>query len=164
MLANPTIQQAVEFAVATEDMAAEAYAKLAEKFSDQKEISDVFSVLASDEKMHRGQFKALLSQLPAEEDAASREEDYAYLGAMAQSEFFADEGGLSGVLENVETVEEAMVRVLKFEKVTLGFYLAIQDVLGRQDALDAIIRAEKQHIIRLVKYVLTEEKMNPCAI
>ena len=68
MLDDPTIQKAVQFAVATEDMAAEAYSGLAKKFSEQNEISEAFSLLAADEKGHRAQFKALLDRLPPQAD------------------------------------------------------------------------------------------------
>ena len=78
---------------------------------------------------------------------------------MARSEFFGGDAGLSAKLEGIQSVDEALTHVLGFEKATLGFYRAIRDVLGREEALEAIIRAEKQHIVRLMKYILTEEKM-----
>lgn len=158
MLDDPTIHKAVQFAVATEVMGAQAYSKLAEKFSDQKEISEAFSLLATDEKAHGARFKAILDELPAEADIEAGKDDYGYLLAMAKSEFF-DEGGLAVSMDQIATVDEALVQVLEFEKATLGFYRAIQDILGKNDAVDAIIQEEKQHIVRLMKYVLTDEKM-----
>lgn len=163
MLEGFTIQKAVQFAVATEDLAALAYSRLAKKFSEQEEISKVFSLLASDEKGHLAQFKALLDRLPPEADDTSQVEKNLYLGAMAKSEFFSDEGGMTAVLEKIQTLDEALMHVLGFEKATLGFYRAIQDTLGQEATLEAIIAAEKRHITRLMKYIITDEKMKGLA-
>lgn len=158
-----TIQKAVQFAVATEEMASLAYARLAKKFSEQQEISELFSLLAADEQGHRVQFKALLDSLPPEADETPQVEKHLYLSAMARSQFFTGEAGMTATLERIQTLGEALVHVLGFEKATLGFYQAIQDILGQEAALEAIIAAEKQHIVRLMKYVLTDEKMKGLA-
>jgi len=163
MLDNPTIQNAVQFAVSTEEVGARTYTKLAEKFSDHEELSEAFSLLAGDERGHAAQFRALLDKLPAEDQAPAGEEDSQYLQAMASSEFFTGEDGLAAVLEKIQSVDEALHHVLGFEKASLGFYQAVKDVLGPQEALDAIIAAEKQHVVRLMKYVLTDEKMKGLA-
>jgi rubrerythrin len=140
-------------------LAAMAYSRLAKKFSNQEEISEAFSLLAADEMRHRAQFKGLLDELPPEADNVPQVEKRLYLSAMASSEFFTGEAGITATLEKIQTVNEALVHVLGFEKATLGFYRAIQDTLGQEAALDAIIAAEQQHIARLMKYILTEEKM-----
>ena len=158
-----TIQKAVQFAVATEDMAATAYSELAKMFSEQKEISEAFSLLEADEKSHRTQFKSLLNRLPPEDDNVLEGEKHLYLSAMARSEFFAGEAGMAAILEKSQTLVEALVHVLDFEKATLGFYRAIQDTLAPEAAIDAIIAAEKQHIARLMKYILTDEKVKGLA-
>jgi hypothetical protein len=82
---------------------------------------------------------------------------------MARSEFFTGEAGMTAALEKIQSVNEALVHVLGFEKATLGFYRAIQDTLGQEAALDAIIAAEQQHIARLMRYILSEEKMKGLA-
>jgi len=158
-----TIQKAVQFAVATEDMAALAYSELAKQFSEQEEISKAFLLLAADEQKHRGQFKALLDRLPPEADNAPEDEKHLYLSAMARSEFFSGEADMTAALAKIQTLDEALVHVLGFEKATLGFYRAIQDTLGQEAALDAIISAEKRHIARLMKYILTDESMKGLA-
>ncbi|OHB72503.1 MAG: hypothetical protein A2V70_00845 [Planctomycetes bacterium RBG_13_63_9] len=154
-----TATEAIEFAIATEEMGVLAYTKLAEKFSDQEEISAAFSLLARDEKAHRAQFQALLAHVPPDEGIMTKDEKSRYLRAMAMSEFFRGDAGLIGRLDRAESVEEALVHVVGFEKATLGYYLAVKDVIGESDALESIIQAEKGHIVRLMKYVLTGEKM-----
>jgi rubrerythrin len=163
MLDNPTIRKAVQFAVATENVGAQTYTELAEKFSDRKELSEAFSLLAADERGHGAQFRALLDKLPTQDHAPADDEQAQYLRAMASSEFFTGEDGLAAVLEKIGSVDEALRHVLGFEKASLGFYQALRDVLGPQEALDAIIAAEKQHVVRVMKYLLTDEKMKGLA-
>ena len=93
----------------------------------------------------------------------TKDEKSRYLRAMAMSKFFRGDAGLIGSLDQAESVDEALVHVIGFEKATLGYYLAVKDVLGESDALECIIRAEKSHIVRLMKYVLTGEKMKGLA-
>ena len=78
---------------------------------------------------------------------------------MARSEFFKDDAELATTLDDLQDLQEALTPALGFEKATLGFYLAVQDVLGQNEALEAIIQAEKGHVARLMKYLLTDEKM-----
>ena len=163
MLDDPTIRKAVEFAVATEEVAAQVYSKLAHRFSEQEEISEVFSLLATDEKKHRAQFKALLNKLPPDADNTLEVAKHLFLCAMARSQFFTGEGGIAAALEKSQTVDEALVHALEVEKATLGFYQALEDVLGQEEALQSIIAAEKEHIARLIKYIITDEKMKGLA-
>lgn len=79
------------------------------------------------------------------------------------SEFFRGDGGLIGKLDKSETLDEALLVVLGFEKATLSYYLAVKDILGEVADLDNIIQAEKGHIARLMKYILTDEKMKGLA-
>jgi hypothetical protein len=91
------------------------------------------------------------------------DEQCGYLRAMAMSDFFGGDAGLIAKLDRVQDLDEALIHVLGFEKATLGYYLAVKDVLGETGALDRIIEAEKSHVARLVKYILTGEKMKGLA-
>ena len=79
------------------------------------------------------------------------------------SEFFRGDAGLIAKLDKAKSLDEALIHALGFEKATLGYYLAIRDVLGETGVLDMIIEAEKGHIVRLMKYILTDEKMKGLA-
>jgi rubrerythrin len=158
-----TVREAIEFAVATEEMGVRAYCRLAEKFSQRKEISEAFSLLAKDEKAHKAQFQALLADVPPYEGVMTKEERSRYLRAMAMSEFFRGDAGLIGKLDKAESLGQALIDVLGFEKATLAYYLAVKDVVGKCEALEKIIQAEKGHILALMKYVVTEGKMRGLA-
>ncbi|MFH1268375.1 MAG: ferritin family protein [Planctomycetota bacterium] len=158
-----TVGKAIEFAIATEETGTRAYSKLAEKFSAEEEISAAFSLLAKDEKAHKNQFQALLDHVPRDKGVMPEDEETRYLRAMAMSDFFAGDAGLIAKLDKAKNLDEALIHVLGFEKATLGYYLAVRDVLGEAEALDRIILAEKSHIVRLMKYILTDEKMKGLA-
>jgi rubrerythrin len=159
-----TITKAIEFAIATEDMGVRAYSKLAERFSEQEEMSSAFSLLAKDEMAHKAQFQAVLDQIPLDDQGVmTKDERSRYLRAMAMSEFFRGHEGLIGKLDKAQNLGEVLVHVLGFEKVTLGYYQAIKDVLGESEALDSIIGTERSHIMRLMNYISTGEKFQGLA-
>jgi rubrerythrin len=160
---NPTIRDAVEFAATTEEMGEWVYTRLSEKFSDHSEVSKTFSLLASDEKAHGAKFKGMLEGLSPRESVMTSDENKRYLSAMAMSRYFRGEEGLVDTLESIRSVEEALIHVFGFEKATLGFYVAVRESFGKSEVLDAIIHAEKSHLDRLMKYILTSEKMKGLA-
>ncbi|MFC1596838.1 ferritin family protein [Planctomycetota bacterium] len=157
MLDDPTIHKAVQFAVATEDMGERTYSALAKKFLDDIALCATFSRLAEDEKRHRANFQALLDKLPADDDVWTDDERYRYLSAMSRSAFFADEEGLTAALNNIRSVDDALAHALEFEKATLGYYVALQDVLGQQEPLSTIIEAEKRHVIAPMKAIAARQ-------
>ena len=158
-----TVRNAIDFAIATEEMGVRAYSKLAKSFSEQAEIAGAFSLLARDEKAHRAQFETLLENAPPDEGAMIDDDSSGYLRAMVMSEFFTGDDGLIGKIDKTDSLDQVLIHVLQFEKATLGYYLAFKDVLGESEVLDSIIQAEKGHIVRLMKYIITDEKMKGLA-
>jgi len=158
MLEQLTVKKAVEFAVTTEKLGAQIYDKLAKRFADQPDLVEVFSTLARDEVAHEREFKALLERLPLEDKPLQYEQEQ-YLRAMAISEIFSEEKGLHRNVDSIGSRESALERVLTLEKSTLSYYQAMKDVLGPNEALDAIIQAEKRHVVQVMKYFITGEKV-----
>lgn len=152
MLKDVTITAALELAILTEEQAADLYAKLAHRFADKPDLRDLFDQLARDEQTHRRQFAQLLETVP-EQEARQPADDLDYLKAMSASEFFSPQGPLAGLEQSADRTQ-ALLRVFAFEKATLGFYRAIADVLGESRPLALIIRAEKAHIVKVMKYLL----------
>jgi len=150
-----TLTGSLEFAVATEENGEAVYTMLAEKFADNAGLADMFAKLAKDEQFHRRQFSLILETVPADEGGEADPDRYDYLKAMAFSSYFRQDGPLTGI-ENVESAGEALAKVLGFEKATLGFYQAIQDLLGDSPQLADIIEAEKGHITAVAKYLIVE--------
>lgn len=156
MIEDMSLKGCLEFAVATEEAGTEFYEKLAAKFGNNKEISELFSHLAADEQVHKNQFTAFLKKAPEEEGVGETPEKRDYLKAMSVSEFFSHHRGPFKDVEKIQDRDDALQKALDFEKATLGFYKAVEDFHGKKDLLTQVIEAEKAHVIVLMKALLVE--------
>ena len=162
MLEELTLRKAVEFAVTTEQLGNKFYTKMAKKFEDD-EISAIFSTLAKDELAHEKQFQNLLETVPKDPGVSSQDDRWAILRVMSMSEFFMGQSGIFKKLDEVETREDALQRAFSLEKDTLGYYRAMEDIIGKDDTLTSIIQAEKQHLLKVMEYMVTGAKMRGLA-
>lgn len=152
-----TLRRALEMAVLTEEIGAQFYRDLAEKFSAEPAVAEVFAKLAHDEISHGAQFRGLMSQVP--EDEAKLEGDEIAINVLAaavQSEFFSKD--LLGELSGIETPADALGRALALERSTLFYYNALRDVLGSSLQLEELIQAEKAHVTVLMRVILSDAK------
>ena len=156
MIEDMTLKGCIEFAASTEELGAKIYAQLAAKFAGNKEITDLFSHLAADEKVHKQQFLALLKKAPEEEEISGIPEEREYLKAMSLSEFFSHHRGPFKDVEEIQDRNDALQKALDFEKATLGFYTAVEDFHGKKDLLTQVIETEKAHVVVLMKALLVE--------
>ena len=159
MIENLTLKRAVEFAVKIEELGGEFYKGLAEKHGDNPELKELFTLLARDEEIHQTQFKALLTKLPAEQQGALPEKEQEYLASLASAEIFYGHNEALDPGYRVETRDDALERALNLEKGSLLYYGAMRDVLGKNEILDAIIDAEKEHMMKVMQYMFTGAKM-----
>jgi rubrerythrin len=150
-----SIKKALQLAVKTEQMGADYYEKMAGKFADLTSIANVFKQLAIDEKVHWAQFKKVLDTIPAEAGESNYEPDQ-FFRAIAISEFFRIEQFKNA--NHIETVEDALGAALAFEKSTLLFYQELKNSLGKGEQLDSVIKAEREHVYKLTKVILTDGK------
>jgi rubrerythrin len=157
MLEQLTLRRAIEFAVATEEIGARFYERMAVKFSDEAEVAEVFAQLGRDEQVHRKQFAALLESVPATMDEKMDYQRGEYLRAMAISEFFSKTGPTRQT-EQIQDCGQALSHALGLERAALGFYLAVREELGQSAELNAIIDAEKQHMAQLMKVITAGAK------
>jgi rubrerythrin len=156
MIEDMSLKGCLEFAIATEEVGSKFYERLADKFSANKEISELFSHLASDEQVHKKQFAALLKKAPEEQGTGETAENREFLKAMSVSEFFSHHRGPFKDVEKIQDRNDALQKALDFEKATLGFYKAVEDFHGKKDPLSQVIDAEKAHVVILMKYLLVE--------
>ena len=153
-----TLKKCIEFAVATEENGARFYKQMAGKFAANREISDLFKSLSKDETVHRKKFAKLLSKVPQDSGVSNAPEQSEYLRAMSISEFFSHRQGPFKDAGKIKSMDDALEKAFDFEKATLGFYQAVQDVLGKNRTLTSIIKEEKSHITSLMKALVTGEK------
>jgi rubrerythrin len=158
-LKTPTLRGGIELAVTTEKLGASFYTTMAKRFKENPEINELFSILAKDEEAHEAQFKALLNKVPSDEKNQGNEEKYQYLAAAAMSQFFSGEKGTMKDIEKIKTRDDALARAFALERATLLYYHAMQDLLGENDILKAIIIAEKSHLVSVMRYMITNAKM-----
>lgn len=156
-----TVRKATEFAVRTEQLGAIFYKKMAKKFQDNAEMKEVFDLLARDEELHEQQFRKLLDR--TEPDVSGKEEPLAVLRVMSMSQFFLGDEGLYGKPEELTNVKDALIRAFELEKATLQYYHAMKDVVGDDPTVNAIIKAEKNHLMKLAEYLMTEAKFRGIA-
>ncbi|RJP70303.1 MAG: hypothetical protein C4532_09405 [Candidatus Abyssobacteria bacterium SURF_17] len=154
-----TLRKSIELAVTTEKLGAGFYKALGKRFRENKELNELFALLAKDEEAHEKQFRALLEKIPADEKAGKPDDRYQYLAALSLSEFFVGKEGALKDADKIKTRDDALRRAFSFEKATLLFYHGIKDVLGENELLQNIIRAEKSHVVSVMKYLLTGAKM-----
>jgi len=154
MLEELTLRKIVEFAITTEETGAKFYNRLASKFSQDEAVASLFMQLARDEEVHQRQFAALLAEAPQTYADKIEYERAQYLRAMAISEFFSKAGPVAAA-DKVTSEADALKQALELEKASLTYYLAVRDELGHSSALDAIIAAEKQHVVRIMKTIVT---------
>jgi rubrerythrin len=156
MAEDLTLRECVQLAVKTEEIGSRFYERLAGKFADDEDVADVFSQLAKDEKAHEKQFTRLLENVPKEALQPERYEVHQYLRATAISEFFRADYFKQA--DEITTPTEALARALAFEKATLLYYKAIRDVLGENKELDAIIKAERNHLMAIARIIVTDAR------
>jgi rubrerythrin len=163
MLEKPTLRSSIELAVTTEKIGANFYKTLAKKFHDNAEIEELFSILAKDEEAHEAQFQALLKKVPSDDGERGETEKYEYLAAAAMSEFFLGDEGAMKDIDKIETRDDALARAFALEKASLFYYHAVADILGENKILQAVISAEKSHLVSVMKYMMTDAKMRGLA-
>jgi rubrerythrin len=158
-----SLRDSIELAVTAEKLGADFYNTLAKRFKENAEISELFSILAKDEEAHEAQFKALLNDVPAGEKKPESDREYQLLKAAAMSAFFMGEEGPMKDIGKIKTRDDAFARAFALEKASLFYYHAMQDLLGENEILKTIITAEKNHLVSVMKYLVTGAKMRGLA-
>ncbi len=164
MLEDVTVAKCLEFAVATEEIGAELYRRLAGKFSSDREVSELFEGLGRDEEKHGEQFRLLREQaLPRYRDHEISPEQQNYVRAMSMSAILSGDKGLSDDVEGIKTREDALERALSLEKATLSYYQAVREITGPDDILDTLIAVEKKHVVKVMQLMMTGAKFRGLA-
>jgi rubrerythrin len=156
MIEDLTLKGCIEFAIATEEFGSENYARLAEKFSHNPEIAGLFTRLSEDELVHKQQFSQMKEKAPEVAADVQSSEMNDYLRAMSHSLFFSRYQGPFKDVDTVKDRDDALQKALDFEKATLGFYKAVEEVQGSSALLSQIIEAEKSHVVVIMKALLVE--------
>ncbi len=159
MSEDVTVARCVEFAIKTEEAGAQLYRRLSEKFETDADLSELFEGLSFDEAHHRRQFQALHERALSRSGGRTlTSEQQKYLRAMSMADVFANMRSLETAVEGIRTREDALERAFGFEKATLAYYQAMIDVLGPDEILEALVAAEKSHVVKVMELMITGEK------
>lgn len=164
MIEKVTVAKCLEFAIKTEEIGAELYQRLAARFASDRELHDLFEGLGRDEAIHRDQFQVLHDRsLEKFRDHPVANDQQEYVRAMSMSEIFSGPKGLTKDLESIKTRDDALERALQLEKATLGYYQAVREIIGADEALDTLIAVEKKHVVKVMQLMMTEAKFRGLA-
>jgi rubrerythrin len=71
------------------------------------------------------------------------------------TDFFAEQWAYESIVDR----DDALHMALQLEKKTLEYYTAMQQLMGKNDALTELINVEKKHVRKLLEYSVTGAKM-----
>ncbi len=148
-----TVRGALEIAVKTEQLGDKFYTELANRYSGNPKLQEMFEFLAKDETEHEKQFKALLENYK-DDDTPLSQEDTEYLQAVDLSKFFKYMEDLGEDL----TPKDVLKLAYRVEKEAVLFFSGIRDAIGGNPELEAIIKMEKQHMSKVMKYLVEDSK------
>lgn len=156
MIEKVTAESCLAFALETEEVGAELYQALAQKFARDGDLRDLFEGLGRDEVHHGEQIRSMGERLrPRLQDRPVSAEEQAYLRAMSMSDIFSRPKGLAGDVTGIESRQDALERALQLEKATLAYYQAMRDVIGPEEVLDSLIAMEKKHVVKVMALLIT---------
>lgn len=158
MLEELTPRKAIEFAMKTEELGQVFYKRLSRKFEGNEELVELFTLLAKDEAVHERQFRTLMEKTPPDDFVSNQDERLQYLRVMSMSQFFMGEKGLHKTLDEIKEKSDALMWALELEKATLQYYNAMKEVMGDDETISAVIKAEREHLAKIMRYLVTDAK------
>lgn len=146
-----SVREVIEQAVQTEKLGYRFYTDMAEKFKEDKGLNELFTKLASKERMHEKTFSDLTTILKPE-GLVNWDEASQYLRAIVESEFFLGNNKSLPSMEHIKTVKDAVDFAMGFEKETLLYFYGIRETVKEKEVIDEIINEERSHFMWLNKF------------
>ncbi|MHB8846438.1 MAG: ferritin family protein [Nitrospirota bacterium] len=150
---NYNINEIIEMAVRTEILGYRFYTTMAKKFKKNAELADLFTTLASKEKVHEKTFSGLKKMVaksgpePVEWDEVTN-----YMRAFVESEFFLGRTKSLPSMTRIRSVKDAVKFALGFEKETLLYFMELRKIVKEKEVVDEVINEEKSHIMWLAAF------------
>lgn len=146
-------QELIEFAIETEKLSSVFYEKLARRFSQKEEISNLFFGLSREEQEHQAELDKLYREFKSAVGSNELERKGA-LKVISRSEFFMGKDGIYIKYDDIHSLKEALERALQLEQKTCEYYAEIKTLVGHEGdfgsiVLDTIIDMERRHIERI---------------
>ena len=159
-----TVAKCLDLAIKSEDLGAELYARLARKFGQDRELSELFEGLGRDEIQHRELFRSMRDRAVSSSQGRILSNDQKnYLRAMSFADLVSSTESLEKDVEAIKSRDDALERVLRMEKATLAYYQAMRDVLGKDETVESLITVEKSHVVKVMQLMITGAKFRGLA-
>ncbi len=152
-MAYISIRSAIETAIKAEELGITFYSELSRQYGKNAELKQMFELLAKDEVEHKRQFNDMLKDY-GESNFETTDLDDEFLKCIDISKFFP---GMDHIDPQM-TPEAVLIRAYTFEKESVLYYMGMRDIIGKSAHLDEIIRIEKIHATRLMRYLLEGSK------
>src|SRR4030043_23978 len=139
-----------QFAIRIEENGEKFYRKMADKFQD-KEMKNMFSALAKDEKKHAETYKAMVSKLEKYEPFESFPDEYfVYLKAYADKLIFDEKSSKNEGLE-IKDIKSALDFAIDKELDSILYYQEIRNLFSekQRSEINKIIEEERKHFVKL---------------
>jgi len=147
------ISEIIEMAIRTEKLGYQFYTSIAEKFKKDQRLVDLFTKLASKEKLHEKTFTELQDMVAKSgPEPVEWEEVSNYMRAFVESQFFLGRGKSLPSMDHLKTVKDAVQFALGFEKETLLYFMELRKIVKEKEVVDEIINEEKSHIMWLAVF------------
>jgi rubrerythrin len=148
------INEVIEMAVQTERLGYQFYTSIAEKFKKDQGLVDLFTKLASKEKMHEKTFGDLKDMVTKSgPEAVEWGEVTNYMRAFVESEFFLGRSKSLPSMDHIKSVKDAVKFALGFEKETLLYFMELRKIVKEKEVVDEVINEEKSHIMWLATFM-----------
>ena len=151
IFSEPTLEKVLQLAIEVENAGANFYADLAERFTSQTKLAELFTVLGEEEISHAEKIKDLEQIFP---NRVLSEEEREYLEAIALAEFYAINDGPFEGIAHITRANKALEFVYDFEKTALAFYEGLENILGEHPLLSELISMEKKHVIAVAQAII----------
>ena len=140
-----SIMEVLEQAVQTEILGYDFYTAMAEKYTNNEGLRNLFKKLAQKELLHKTRFEEL-KEITEDEEPEDWDEASNYFRAVVESEFFLGTGKSLPSLDHIKDANDAVRFAIGFEKETLLHFVGLRDVVKNKEIVDEIISEEKSHI------------------
>ena len=142
---------AFEFAVRIEENGEKFYRTMAEKFSENDMIKELFCHLADEEVKHKGIYSQFLGKVAVPLETANYPEEYfAYMQAYVERVIFTPER-LEAEIKRIDDIEDALDFAIRTELENILYFEELKKFLKRnqQGQVDKIISEERKHFLEL---------------
>lgn len=118
-------------------------------------IQELFAELAGQEIEHKKRFESLKAQLPPESTVSGvwdpDNELDRYIKTMADDHVFVSSVSLNDQLAQVKDAKSALKMAIEFEKDSVIFFLALEDITEEKDQelIKTLVKEEQGHLKRL---------------